>query len=406
MEITVKKGQIAIICMIIFLLTACAFSPADVTESPDAIAGTEKPVAEEEQTAEQEAEPKATPDIETENAFSDSVNVTGAPDATRAKELYEVFLNEEYAGYEDYAYVIYDADGDGCEELFIRGSNLKSLYIITFINGGLCIEYQREIPSGISELQWINMETLAAAQDREMTHSGIYVYVQKDDKDERYWYPNETDFVTENGFGEAEPFFEYSVPDGQKRLTLYYDEATRRGCGIRYYEWDQSTFITTGMYGFVFDGWRESEENRILEDYLKPESVDGTNGSNEVEDFTENTEYDAKGRITHYDADGILTFLKEDNTKPESILWIDYEYYDNGNLKSRSYYHNGYIFSTWYTTWDCFFDEQGRIAYEDIYITHGSWDTYYIYTDDTREPAYILDLDNCGDWIPTFWKGK
>lgn len=402
-----KKRPIAIICMIISLLTACAFSPADVTESLDAIAGTGKPVTEEEQTAEQETEPKATPDIETENAFSDSVNVTGAPDATRAKELYEAFLNEEYAGYEDYAYVIYDVDNDGCEELYIGWSNLKSLYIITFINGGLCIEYQREIPSGISELQWIDTETLAAAQDREMTHSGIYVYVQKYDKDERYWYPNETDFVTENGFGEAEPFFEYSVPDGQKRLTLYYDEVTQRGCGIRYYERDPSTFITTGMYGFVFDGWQQSEENRILEDYLKPESVDGTNGSNEVEDFTENTEYDAKGRITHYDAGGILTFLKEDNTEPERILWIDYEYYDNGNLKSRSYRHNGYIFSTWYTVWDCFFDEQGRITYEDIYITHGSMDTYYIYTDATREPTYILDLDNnCGDWIPTFWKGK
>lgn len=387
-----KKRQIAIICMIISLLTACAFSPADVTESLDAMPETEKPVAEEEQI--------------TENAFSDSVNVTGAPNAIRAKELYEAFLNEEYAGYEDYAYIIYDADGDGCTELYIKRGNTGSFYIITYLNGGLCIEYHKEIPSEVDSLQWVDTETLAAAQDREMAHSGIYVYVKKNDKDERYWYPNETDFVTENGFGEAEPFFEYSVPDGQKHLTLYYDEATRRGCGIRYYEWDPSTFITTGMYGFVFDGWRESEENRILEDYLKPESVDGTNGSNEVEDFTENTEYGAKGRSTHYDAGGILTFLKEDNTEPETILWIDYEYYDNGNLKNRHYWHNGYIFSSWYTTWDCFFDEQGRIAYEDIYITHGSWDTYYIYTDDTKEPAYILDLDNCGDWIPTFWKGK
>lgn len=402
-----KKRQIAIICMIISLLTACAFSPADVAEPSDAMPGTEKPVAEEEQTTEQEAEPKAPQDIETENAFSGSVNVTGAPDAIRAKELYEAFLNEEYAGYEDYAYIIYDADGDGCTELYIKRGNTGSSYIITYMNGGLCIEYHKEIPSEVDSLQWVDTETLAAAQDIEMAHSGIYVYVQKNDRDERYWYPNETDFVTENGFGKAEPFFEYSVPDGQKRLTLYYDEVTQSGCGIRYYEWDPSTFITTGMYGFVFDRLRESEESRILEDYLKPESVDGTNGSNEVEDFTENTEYDAKGRITHYDAGGILTFLKEDNTESERILWIDYEYYDNGNLKSRHYWHNGYVFSTWYTRWDCFFDEQGRITYEDIYITHGSWDTYYIYMDDTREPTYILDLDNnCGEWIPTFWKGK
>ena len=393
MEITMKKSQIAIICMTISLLTACAFSPVDITESSGTMSGTEKLEAEEEQTTEQttqEAEPRATPDMETE----------------KAKELYESFINEEYAGHEDYAYVIYDADGDGCEELYIGWRDLKDLYIITFINGGLRIEYQREIPSEISGLQWIDTETLATAQDKEMTHSGIYVYVQKDDTAERYWYPNETDFVTENGFGEAEPFFEYSVPDGQKLLTLYYDEVTQRGCGIRYYERDPSTFITTGMYGFVFEGLRESEENRILEDYLKPESVDGTDGSNEVEDFKENTEYDDMGRITHYDTTGILTFLKENNTEADMILWIDYEYYDNGNLKSRHYWHNGYIFGTWHTTWSCYFDEQGRVAYEDIYITHGSWDTYYIYTDDTREPAYILDLDNCGEWIPTFWGGE
>ena len=103
---------------------------------------------------------------------------------------------------------------------------------------------------------------------------------------------------------------------------------------------------------------------------------------------------------------GILTFLKENNTESEPVLWIDYEYYDNGNLKSRFYWHNGYIFGTWYTTWSYYFDEQGRIAHEDIYITHGSWDTYYIYMDDTKEPAYILDLDDyMGTWIPEFRKG-
>lgn len=195
------------------------------------------------------------------------------------------------------------------------------------------------------------------------------------------------------------------MPDGQKRLTFYYDEATQRGCGIRYYERDPSTFTTTGMYGFAFEGLQEGGEISIREDFLKPEVYDGRDASDYVEGFTENVEYDEQGRITHYDAGGM--FMRDRIMEFVTILWIDYAYYGNGNLKSRFYWHAGLLFGSSYTTWNCYFDEQGRIMYEDSYITHGSYDTYYIYTDDTEEPAYILDLDNCmGEWIPDFRKGK
>ena len=389
-----RKKYTAVICVIAILFTSCAYSSDDIAELSE-----EQKSEAEVGAAEQETEQ----DIEREEILSDNDNAT----SIQARELFETFINEEYAGIEDYSYAMYDEDGDGCEELYINRGVLQSFYIVTYMNGGLCIEYQKEIPFEIDGLQWIDTETLAKAQDGDMVHSGIYVYVQRDDRGERYWYPSEKDFVEGNGFGEAEPFFEYSVPDGQKILTLYYDEVAQKGCGIRYYERDPSTFITTGMYGFVFEGLGESKESGIREDYLKPESVDGTDGSDEVEDLKENTEYDDEGRITHYDATGILTFLEENDTEPRMVLWIDYEYYDNGLLKSRLYRHNGYIFGTWYTAWDCFFDIQGRIAYEDIYITHGSWDIYYIYMDETKEPAYILNLDNnVGEWIPEFRKGK
>lgn len=389
METNMRKKQMTVLGVIALFLTACAFSPADAVEPSEAMT----------EASEAMAEPSGT------------MAEAGGQEAEKgqdiqAKEIYEAFINEEYAGREGYTYAIYDGDGDGSKELYITWGSAQSFYIFTYTNGGLCIEYQKEFPVEFSELQWIDTETLTAAQDGEMEHSGIYVYVSGDETGERYWYPNETDFVAANGFEGAEPFFEYTIPNGQKRLTLYYDEVTQRGCGIRYYERDPSTFSTTGMYGFTFEGLGEIEESGIREDYLKPEPVEDVNYSGEVDDFKENTEYDDRGQITHYDAAGILTSLAEDNAEPQMILWIDYEYYDNGNLKSRSYWHNGYIFGTWYTTWNCFFDEQGRIAYEDIYITHGSWDTYYIYLDDTREPAYILDLDNCGDWIPKFRKGK
>lgn len=67
-----------------------------------------------------------------------------------------------------------------------------------------------------------------------------------------------------------EPFFVYFLPDGQKRLTLYYDSKTQRGCAIRYYERDPGTFATAGMYGFAFEGSRESGEKEIRENDLKP----------------------------------------------------------------------------------------------------------------------------------------
>lgn len=101
----------------------------------------------------------------------------------------------------------------------------------------------------------------------------------------------------------------------------------------------------------------------------------------------------------------VISCLKDCDTESEPFLWIDYEYYSNGSLKSRFYWHSGYVFGSSHSTWQCCFDEQGRIAYEDIYITHGSEDTYYIYMDDTNEPAYILDLDNnMGWWMPEFRK--
>lgn len=389
-----RRKQAVVACMAILLLTACTFSPADTVEpSGETVEAEAEKKQAGEQTAGQGAEQEAGQDTEQEDA--------------QFQMLYELFINQEYAGAEDYAYVICDADGDGSTELYIQRAGSRGFYVNTYKNGGICIRYQEALPPEAGGMRWTDTKTLPAARSGEMAHSGIYVYVKNEDMGERYWYPSETDFVAGNGFGEADPFYEYCIPDGQKILTLYYDEATEKGCGIRYYEWDPSTFTTTGMYGFVFEGLEEGIERGIREDYLKPESVDGTDGSDEVEEFKENTEYDDQGRIIHYDATGLLSFLAEDNTEPGMVLWIDYDYYDNGNLKSRSYWHNGYIFGTWYSHWGCYFDEQGRIAYEDIYITHGSWDTYYIYKDDTKEPAYILDLDNnLGEWIPGFRSGR
>lgn len=389
-----KKGMIiAATGIMIIVFSACGASAQDtMTETEETETSTVSEETSCDAAAIQEAEEKQTSEESEETA----------------KKLYETFLNQEYAGLENYAYSIYDADNDGKEELLImyKGQKKNSGYIIKYMNGGLHLEYQKEFASEMTDgFTWTETEDISAQQNEEMVHYGIYVYA--DQEHTRYWYQNEEDFIKSAGFGETEPFFEYSDFDGQKRLIFYYDEQTQKGCGIRYYERDPTTFFTTGMYGFLFEGLREGVPKDALDNlernYFKTESIDGASALNCAEEVEENVEYDEEGRIKHYDAAGILADL--DSTEPTFILWIDYEYYENGNLKNRLYWHNGYVFGSWGTTWNSCFDELGRIVYEDTYITHGSLDTYYIYTDDTDQPAYILDIDNnAGTWMPELWK--
>lgn len=200
------------------------------------------------------------------------------------------------------------------------------------------------------------------------------------------------------------PFYEYFQQDGKKQLSLYYNEQTKKGFGIRYYEYDSDVFSTTDMYTFTFWGVEEGQWDGLI-DYHKQVSVDGGNGSASVEEYEENYEYDSEGKVTHFDSTGVLTFLAENNTEEQFVMKIDYEYYENGNLKHRAYWHNPWIFSSTSTTWESFFDEQGRVEYEDVYITHGSFEYYYIYSDSGSRPIYVLKLDNnLGSWIPEFTK--
>lgn len=322
------------------------------------------------------------------------------------RQLYEAFLNMEYADC-DYIYAYLDSDNDGIQEMYLKKNeeDILSGYIIKYVNEGLQCIYQKEIKDAyLKGLTWSATKDTDGVVEPEMMHNGIYVYVsQNDHGEENFWYLDEAAFISAFGVVDAEPFYEYYNPDGTKRLTLYYNEETEEGCGIRYYERDPSTFETSGMYGFTFTGMSEEQWDGSQREYLKQESVDGNNGASMINEYQENYEYDSAGRITHFDSTGIIDWLSDDETK--NILWIDYEYDENGNLKHRSYYHNPYVFGTWYSAWESYFDEFGRVEYEDVYITHGSLDYYYIYSDNSDQPAYELMLDNnLGSWIPEFMR--
>lgn len=306
-------------------------------------------------------------------------------------QLYEDFL--QYYADMDCVYAYQDSDGDGQEELFLWRNNYDtpSGYIVKYQDGGLQFHYQKEFADEICDkLEWHAMPEAEALR-------GIEVCV-KQEKYAKYWYSDIESFIKGFGFDNAEPFYEYRDEEGVLRLALYFDEQSCEGCGIRYAgndgEW---------LYGFTFDDAKVGEWHGFLTDYNKQLSVEGTTGEAAVEEYKAEYEYDEQGRLTRFQATGIHSFLEEELKEQRNVLKMDYEYHVNGKLKYRYYYHSPWIFGTWFTTWESYFDEQGRVEYESAYITHGSMEYFYIYSEDEKTPRYVLILDdNLGSLIPEF----
>lgn len=324
--------------------------------------------------------------------------------------VYEAYLAANTD--EGYLYTYLDYDNDGRQELYYcyNADSGTYGYVMKYAAGGLKrIDSGKLSEENIKGIEWKEVENYYSADTAsvgEWTHEGVYAYIDQLPYTENdIWYPDEQAFLSQYGFAESTPFYKYVLPNGSIRLVLYYDEQTGLGCGLRYYQRDPSDIITSGVYGFSFMGAEDgaaSWTDRLSVDYTKFESCwgDGDTGSY-YESYKENIEYDDAGRVAHYDSSGII----EEGEEPEFLLWMDYKYDDNGTLRQRQYYHNQRAFSTSYQAWSSYFDELGRLEHEDLYITHGSIDYYYIYLDEGAKPAYGLCLDNnLGWWIPEFVK--
>lgn len=309
---------------------------------------------------------------------------------TKLAQLYEKFLNF-YGSYSSWNYAYHDSNGDGTKELYILQTNYQEPcgYIVRYQNHGLQFCYQEKFSEEIcKKLEW---QEMPEATDTK----GIDVYVKQFSfYEDSYWYADEESLLTGFGFEDAEPFHEYRDEQGVLRLLLYFNEQTGEGCGICY----------TGnngeyMYGFTFDDAMKGEWTGFLTEYDKQISIEETTGEKSVKEYQEEFGYDPEGKLLKYASSGIY----DDDTERSRVLELEYEYHNNGNLKYRHYYHNPWIFGTWYTTWDSYFDELGRVEYESAYITHGSLEYFYIYEDEDEKPEYVLVLDdNLGALIPEF----
>lgn len=387
--------------MVLSMFCACGREEADniqpgSTDIADPMEGSDI-IQEAETDVPVEDETEINAPVEDETEINTPIEAETAALSEEEKIVYEAYMTAN-AGTMLYAY--FDYDNDGKQELYLRSGTYGQVW--KYVDGGLKTIDGGNIISGdnINGLEWNEIEkndSADTANSEERVHGGVYVYVEQNPSKERdEWYVKEQDFLSRYGFGESDPFYEYALPDGSMRLVLYYDEATGLGCGLRYYQRTPDEWTTSGVYGFSFMGLEETDlwTDRLDVDYTKFESCWGTIPSYIEE---ENIEYDDAGRVAHYEAYGTI------DGELVRILNMYYEYDDNGTLRQRRYYHYHLAFSTTSQYWYSNFDEFGRLEYEDIYLTHGSLEYYYIYTDESDEPTYSLSLDhNLSWWIPTF----
>lgn len=73
---------------------------------------------------------------------------------------------------------------------------------------------------------------------------------------------------------------------------------------------------------------------------------------------------------------------------------IKFTYQDNGNLDTITYYRSQWVYGTYGNKGDIHCDEEGRMIYEDAYVTHGSYYNYYLYNGDEKKPWVCINVDS------------
>ena len=122
-------------------------------------------------------------------------------------------------------------------------------------------------------------------------------------------------------------------------------------------------------------------------------SESGSDGSELVTEYEKALEYRDDGQPDWYQSQGVIEWLRDD-MGPYKILDINWVYRETGKLFYREFYQNSHLWGTTRQALYDYYDEDGRLIYESAYITHGSLDYFFIYTDGSCRPAYCLQLDN------------
>ncbi len=211
-------------------------------------------------------------------------------------------------------------------------------------------------------------------------------------------YPDKETFLKDFGCYGKTPFYTYYDRLGRPELELYLDEAAGNGCGIcySYYRYLKNQGEMPWLNAFTFHV--QTGADWTAPDPYSLKTYDGQDVRSETEDYEEFIEYMPDGQLASYQLQSFIDELadEEDPAKrsADTLLSIRFLYRDDGTLYRRVYSHNGFVFGTTYQSMSSYYDERGRLVYENCYITHGSLDYYYIYTDDSQDPAYCLEIDH------------
>lgn len=204
-------------------------------------------------------------------------------------------------------------------------------------------------------------------------------------------YAEKKEFLSDYGFADSDPLYEFYDRMDNLRLELYGNERKDLFCGILYrYFYDSEKQKCFRMTGFVVD------------DIAEAEWVDDTYTvltSFEDYGYEKNIEYTADHRPLHFlmkGDDGTVEKEEENVT----LMKIDYIYRDDGTLYDRHYWHNSFWRGSTRSSESSLYDEKERLVYEQAYITHGTLEDYYIYLDNGSKPAYHLNFDHGGGKAP------
>jgi hypothetical protein len=100
------------------------------------------------------------------------------------------------------------------------------------------------------------------------------------------------------------------------------------------------------------------------------------------------------GRLSQTDTEKYLDKDTLTDFKDADKSEIKLSYQDNGNLDTITYFCSQWVYGTYGSDGNIHYDEEGRMIYEDAYVTHGTFYNYYFYNDDEKIPWACIYVDS------------
>lgn len=204
------------------------------------------------------------------------------------------------------------------------------------------------------------------------------------------------------GVSIEEPFYTYENEEDCFSLEFYYDKLTSRACGICYFSFANNE---TDMLGFSFYECKKAKWKYEQNDKMSLLAIDRSDGKDKgIKDLKEIRNYNDNGQLIFYELTGILEkFYKENNNEQDTIIEAKFTYREDGTLAEKYFYNNTWIWGSSFSSRINEYDEKERILRTSNYITHGSYEQFYLYSGDNNIPDYCLELDvGLGMCVPYF----